>query len=188
MCECSLFSCTLSDKASRKIPEDALPQSSLAIVVPLRLTATELTCMTGPMHPKWLSERVISRKECRPHSCNSKHASCLRSLLAIVVAGLFPVAEQPEQELSLAPLLATVVTDAELCSDSLAIVDIWHITPLPVCKYATNCLYAGSREAILLAIVVIPHSCACLVRNTLSKRQAVKSSYSRSGAGDGAGK
>jgi hypothetical protein len=170
MCECSLFSCTLSDKASRKIPEDALPQSSLAIVVPLRLTATELTCMTGPMHPKWLSERVISRKECRPHSCNSKHASCLRSLLAIVVDRLFPVAEPPEQELSLAPLLATVVTDAELSSDSLAIVDIWHITPLPVCKYATNYLYAGSREATLLAIVVIPHSCACLVRNTLSKR------------------
>jgi hypothetical protein len=92
--------------------------------------------------------------------CNSKHASCLRSLLAIVVAGLFPVAEPPEQELSLAPILATVVTDAELSSDSLAIVDIWHITPLPVCKYVTNRLSAGSREVTLLAIVVIPHSCA----------------------------
>ena len=91
--------------------------------------------------------------------CSSKQASCLRSLLAIVVAGLFPVAEQPEQELSLAPLLATVVTEAELSSDSLAIVDMCHITSLPVCKYATNCLSAGIREVTLLAIVVIPHSC-----------------------------
>jgi len=178
ICERLLLSCALSDKALRKILG--------------RCSASVISRYSGSLktyrHRTDLHDRPDAPKMASESPCNSKQASCLRSLLAIVVAGLFPVAAQPEQELSLAPLLATVVTDAELCSDSLAIVDIWHITPLPVCKYATNCLYAGSREATLLAIVVIPHSCACLVRNTLSKRQAVKSSYSRSGAGDGAGK
>lgn len=172
------MSCSLADKASRKIPR--------------RCSASVITRYSGSLktdrHRTDLHDRPDAPEMASESPCSSKHASCQRSLLAIVVARLFPVAEPPEQGLSLAPILATVVTDAELSSDSLAIVDMCHITSLPVCKYATNCLYAGSREATLLAIVVIPHSCACLVRNTLSKRQAVKSSYSRSGAGDGAGK
>ena len=159
VCECSLVSCSLSDKASRKIPRRCSASVITRYSGSLMTYRHRTDLHDRPDAPKMASERVISRKECRPHSCNSKHASCLRSLLAIVVARLFPVAEPPEQGLSLAPILATVVIDSELSSDSLAIVDMCHITSLPVCKYATNCLSAGSREVTLLAIVVIPHSC-----------------------------
>lgn len=93
---------------------------------------------------------MIERKKCHPHSSYSKQAPSLRSLLA------------------------TVVTHGELSRDSLAIVDMCHITPLQVGKYATNCLSAGSSKVTLLAIVVINVSCGCLVRNTLSKREGVK--------------